>query len=280
MQAQNPAGEDWDYLVVLDACRFDFFERVHGEYLEGTLEKRRSPASSTPEWAAEAFPDEYDIAYVSANPFINGIGVALDETKWGSSCGYSWRATDHFAEVLDAWTEGWDDDLGTVPPREVNRIVAANRGTLDDHDRVVVHYLQPHAPYISGGSGRKLGHLRKGVETGGDAGDDGPVAAARRRVESALGRSEFAMKLGMLVELSPSTLLDAGRRGSKAVIERLYEQNLRLVLEAVTDLVADLDGRVVVTSDHGEAFGEQGVWEHHVDTHIPPLVEVPWLELS
>jgi len=37
---------------------------------------------------------------------------------------------------------------------------------------------------------------------------------------------------------------------------------------------------VVVTADHGEAFGEEGVWEHHIETHIPPLMEVPWLEVE
>jgi glucan phosphoethanolaminetransferase (alkaline phosphatase superfamily) len=52
------------------------------------------------------------------------------------------------------------------------------------------------------------------------------------------------------------------------------------VLQSVADLVPELDGRVVVTADHGEAFGEEGVWEHHIETHIPPLVEVPWLEVE
>ena len=33
-------------------------------------------------------------------------------------------------------------------------------------------------------------------------------------------------------------------------------------------------------SDHGEAFGEQGVWEHHIETHIPVLIEVPWLRVE
>jgi hypothetical protein len=280
MKAQNPAGEEWDYLVVLDACRYDFFERVYREYLDGSLEKRRSPGSSTPEWVAEAFPDSYDIGYVSANPFVNGIDVALDETKWGSSCGYSWRATDHFEAVYDVWNTGWDEELGTVPPEAVNRVVAEKRDAIADHDRTVIHYLQPHAPYISGGTGRKLKHLREGVDAGGEAADGGFLNPVRRRVEAKLGQSELAMKLGMLVELSPLTLLDAGQEGSRAVIERHYEENLRLVMESVAELVADLDGRVVVTADHGEAFGEQGVWEHHVGKHIPVLVEVPWLELD
>jgi len=44
--------------------------------------------------------------------------------------------------------------------------------------------------------------------------------------------------------------------------------------------IDDLKGDVIITSDHGEAFGEEGVWEHHIETPIPPLIEVPWLEVE
>ncbi|ELY63814.1 hypothetical protein C492_06831, partial [Natronococcus jeotgali DSM 18795] len=37
---------EWDYCLVLDACRYDVFEDVYDDYLEGDLEKRRSPGSS------------------------------------------------------------------------------------------------------------------------------------------------------------------------------------------------------------------------------------------
>jgi hypothetical protein len=45
-------------------------------------------------------------------------------------------------------------------------------------------------------------------------------------------------------------------------------------------LLDELEGDIVVTADHGEAFGEEGVWEHHIETYIPPLMEVPWLEVD
>ena len=84
----------------------------------------------------------------------------------------------------------------------------------------------------------------------------------------------------MWADLDLRGLLDVLAGGTAVTLRRYYEENLRLALEAVVDLVADLDGTVVVTADHGEAFGEEGVWEHHVETHIPPLVEVPWLVLD
>lgn len=282
---QNVVEEEWDYLIVLDACRYDFFEELYDDYLDGRLEKRRSPGSATPEWAAKTFTGRENLTYLSANPFINSTGVPLSELKWGASCDYDWAAADHIGEVVDLWRDAWDDDLGAVTPEAVT---SAARQRLDgrrEDDGMVVHYLQPHAPYLRRGRGRKLKRIRRGVvdpeaaERNGDR--DWPVVdAVRRAVERRLGRSQLAMALGMLVELDVASAFDVGSRGLRQTIEAYYEENLRLVLAEAADLASDLDGRVVVTSDHGEAFGEQDVWEHHVETHIPALVDVPWLVLE
>jgi hypothetical protein len=279
---QNVTEEDWDYLVVLDACRYDFFESLYEEYLTGELEKRRSLGSATPEWAAKNFTGDHDLTYLSANPFINDLGVPLNELKWGASCDYPWTANAHIDTIVDLWQDAWDEELGAVAPGAVTE---SAREHLGDHggERMVIHYLQPHAPYLQRGKGRKLEQIRSGINASealeGDD-DDSRFTALRERVEARLGESQLAMKLGMLVELDPTSLLDIGGDGFKATIESYYEENLRLAFEAVADLVDELDGRVVVTADHGEAFGEQGVWEHHVETHIPPLVDVPWLVLD
>jgi len=69
--------------------------------------------------------------------------------------------------------------------------------------------------------------------------------------------------------------------GTRVTALKLYEENLRIALESVAELSpTSSTGRVVTTADHGEAFGEEGVWEHHIETHIPPLMEVPWLEVE
>jgi hypothetical protein len=140
--------------------------------------------------------------------------------------------------------------------------------------------MQPHAPYLARGTGQKLKQIQSGIrkqaETGGA---DGRLAAAggavRSTVEAALEGFELVQKAGLWLELDP---VDLVRNGTRAAAMELYEENLRIALESVSDLVPELDGRVVVTADHGEAFGEEGVWEHHIETHIPALVEVPWLE--
>ncbi|WP_336003492.1 hypothetical protein [Halorientalis halophila] len=280
MKDQSFLASEWDYCVVLDACRYDVFEDVYEDYLDGSLERRRSNGSSTPEWAYRTFTGDHDIAYFSGNPFINDLGISLSDLKWGASCDYEWTANEHISDVVDVWEHGWDDDLGTVPPDSLAESYRDHADLVADADRTVVHYMQPHAPYLARGTGQKLKQIQKGIRRQ-DEGDGGGVLSpvtdrVRPKVESALDGSKLAQKVGLWLELDP---VDVVRNGTRETAMELYEENLRIAMESVADLVTELDGDVVVTADHGEAFGEQGVWEHHVETHIDPLIEVPWLEV-
>jgi len=58
-----------------------------------------------------------------------------------------------------------------------------------------------------------------------------------------------------------------------------YERNLRLVLEEVERLVQHLEGKIVVTSDHGEGLGKEASG-HALGRDIPVLRTVPWLEVG
>ena len=286
MKAQDFLESDWDYCLVLDACRYDVFCDVYDDYLDGTVEKRRSLGSSTPEWAYRTFTDHHDIAYFSGNPFINDLGIPLNELKWGASCDYEWTANEHIADVIDVWKHGWDDDLGTVPPENLEASLDDHSELVDRNERTVLHYMQPHAPYLSRGAGQKLKQIQKGIrkqEERQQAATDGSGRIAslgdsvRPRIESALEGSELAQKAGLWLELDPIELV---QNGTRETAFELHEENLRIALESIADLLPELDGTVVVTADHGEAFGEEGVWEHHIETHIPALVDVPWLVIE
>ncbi len=272
---------EWDYCVVLDACRYDVFEDVYDEYLDGSLEKRRSPGSSTPEWAYRTFTGDHDIAYFSGNPFINSTGIPLNELQWGASCDYEWVATDHLGDVVDVWREGWNDEFGTVPPGAIAESMRDHDDAVQRRDRTVLHYMQPHAPYLTRERGGKLTRIKEGIASQEENGTgDGALSTVgnnlRPYVESLLGQSSFAMKAGLWMELGLTNVVRDGTRGAAM---RYHEENLRVALESIADLLPELDGSVVVTADHGEAFGEDGVWEHHIETPIPPLVTVPWLEV-
>ena len=285
MKGQQFVESDWDYAIVLDACRYDVFSDVYDDYVEGTLEKRQSLGSSTPEWATRTLTGDLDVAYFSGNPFINSLGIPLNELKWGASCDYEWTATDHLGTIVDVWQEGWDDSLGTVPPDSLTDSFVDHREAVERHDRTVLHYMQPHAPFLGHGDGGKLTTIRDGIKKQG-AQESEPdedsllspvVDRVRPLVESTLERSSLAMKAGLWLELDTASVLS---NGTRETVMEYHEENLRIAFERIVDLVEDLDGDVVITADHGEAFGEQGIWEHHIETHIPPLIEVPWLELA
>lgn len=124
---------NWDVLIILDACRYDYFSQEYNGLLDGNLMKVWSPASNTFNWLKVVFPDHYDITYISANPAVNSRGISV----------YGYKATNHFRHIVDVWDFGWDDNRGTVPPRSVNDAVLEN---LDKS--MIVHYIQPHGPYI------------------------------------------------------------------------------------------------------------------------------------
>jgi len=283
MKEHRFVESDWDYCLVLDACRFDVFSEVYDDYVEGELEKRESLGSSTPEWAYRTLSGDHDFAYFSGNPFINSLGIPLNELKWGASCDYEWTASEHISEVVDVWKHGWDDELGTVPPQSLRESMEDNQDIVKSADRTVLHYMQPHAPYLEKGDGGKLGQIREGIKGQAEAedGEQGKLAAVgdkvRPKVESFLEGSQFVQKAGLWLELEPADLL---RDGTRETAMEYYEQNLRIAFEDIAGFIDDLKGDVIITADHGEAFGEEGVWEHHIETPIPPLIEVPWLEVE
>jgi glucan phosphoethanolaminetransferase (alkaline phosphatase superfamily) len=70
--------------------------------------------------------------------------------------------------------------------------------------------------------------------------------------------------------------IEAGELSAETVREE-YTENLRYVLEDVEILLKNINAEtVVITSDHGNAIGEHGVYGHPPNTPIPALVRVPW----
>jgi len=269
---------DWKYLIILDACRYDYFEKVFRNYpfiRAGKLEKVYSCGSRTPEWFRCTFKDKvYDgIIYVSANPHINSKGIHFR--------GFSLRDL-RFHKVIDVWDWGWSEELGTVHPKEVNK-AAIIASKLYPHKRFIIHYIQPHYPYLSlvaKGIGVKL-------KKGGKTDLRRPLLPRikrfiRRRLVELFGDKtgpKLAIKL-VGPPSSPRIRLVARRIGIEG-LKRAYEHNLRVVLSYVSRLVEKLrGGKIVITSDHGELLGERGMYGHPPWMRVPELIEVPWLELE
>jgi len=269
-------SQDEFALVVLDACRHDFFERTYENYLSGELDCVWSPANQTPVWVPRTWPGSYDLTYVSANPFVSRFEYDIDDTEY---C-----ASEHFSEVIEAWDFGWDHELQTTPPKPVTdaslKIAADSAKT-----RLVVHYIQPHVPYIAENRIEQL-FIDESV-------DYNDIAEERRR-EFLEDRSEITVEEAVKYDVTwgdkqkydidmpeHKGLMKLIRNGeiTNEDLKNAYRGNLRRVLAEVERLVSRLNCPVVVTSDHGDLLGEDGRYMHDRTTKVadPILREVPWL---
>jgi len=224
MRQYNTAGtdvltQDWDNLIILDACRYDLFTEVNT--IEDDLQKTYSTASNTGEFFQRELTEEYpDTVYLTANP-----NFQLDDER-------------RFHQVICLWEDDWDEDLNTVPPVNITEKTLETVNEYPDK-RLVIHFVQPHRPFI-GETGR---------ETSG--------------------------------QYDQNTLWQCLNDGSIEIDDeflwKAYRENLQLALPHVEQLIDELDGKTVITSDHGNAFAEYGMYGHPAQFHIPPLITVPWL---
>ena len=274
--------ESWDVLIVLDACRFDFFERLCHEYLpDGELSCRRSVGSATLEWRNRSFTKGYpDIVYVSSNPYINAQQAVMD-----------FNGADHFFKVIDVWNTHWDKQKGTVPPDAVTHEALRAMQTYPDK-RFIIHYLQPHAPYLGFGSdcvGFPTPDISKQRVLRGTAEPKRQLSRRQKlftRLEPHVKKCTWWSNhpewfLSQLLGLPPRTPLDAVRRKySHKGLKQAYEENLSLTLKEVARLLQYLRGMIVVTSDHGELLGENRCYSHFEQSENPLLRNIPWWQIT
>jgi len=273
VQYQEIVDLDWDVLVILDACRFDVFREVIGDFFDGETEVRLSRGSTTSEWLHNTFEKPLKgVTYVSANPFVNSKGMPLNKTC--TKCCVHWDPTKYFDVIVDVWDDGWESSLGTVLPESVNHAFAR---VIDDN-RKIVHYMQPHGPYISFGHGswkgardRTMGLLEKRAPPG-------RFKLVRDKLIS-YAPVKRIWDVKELLGLPGELAVEIGYR-KKGDVMYFYRDNLKKALTSVSKLLRLCSGKVVITSDHGEAFGEKGVWGHPYGSHLEVLRKVPWFELE
>jgi hypothetical protein len=147
----------------------------------------------------------------------------------------------------------WDADLGTVTPESVVEHARECHAKYPNK-RLLIHFNQPHYPFI----GPKGDEIRNQIDYASYGSDD-----TEARIWEHLAASRIDTEL----------------------VQAAYEENLRLALPAVERLVSHMTGKIVVTSDHGNIFGEQVCWlplkiyGHPPNVPAPNLTAVPWVEL-
>jgi hypothetical protein len=225
--------QDWDNLLILDACRYDLFEEVFPH--EGELDSVVSRGSNTPEFLEANFVDRtfHDTVYVSANPQTERIGI--------EEC---------FHAYVRLWESDWDEEARTVWPNTVTDR-ALEAAEQYPNKRLIVHFIQPHYPFL-GETGQTIEH--RTITGTGVLYDDTEHESVWKRLE--VGEID------------------------KETVWRAYRENLELAIPAIERLMKDLSGKTVITSDHGNSFGQAGIYGHPRKCYLPCLVEVPWLEIE
>lgn len=278
MARTNVIKEQWDYLIILDACRYDYFEQIYRKYIQGELAKKITAGTSTNEWRDNSFPDYYDdVVYISANPQFTRTSRV-----------YGFVAGEHFHKVYEVWKDGWDKDKGTVLPETLtNAAIDIIRNTRGK--RFIIHYLQPHTPYLtlpieSGWHINLNANTRAGLIclTGYEAVPTSKKKLFKNLLKLFRGNNILGNHpdwfLRKLLRMPPKNPMEAAwQKYGRKRLRKAYKANLELVLEQVAVLLERLSGKIVITSDHGELLGENNCYAHPSGSSNPILLEVPWL---
>lgn len=122
-------NKDWDNLVLLDACRCDYFNDHNT--ISGDLSNVISHGGRSWEFMQGNFVGEqfHDTVYVTANPHTD----KLDD--------------DTFHAIEPLYINAWDKENETVLPEDVSQ-AALNAHEQYPNKRILIHFMQPHRPYL------------------------------------------------------------------------------------------------------------------------------------
>lgn len=153
--------------------------------------------------------------------------------------------------------EYWNDEYNTVLPETV---VDQARIAQEEYPqkRLILHFMQPHYPFI-GPTGEQVSHR---------------------------GYNQSLIDPDLEIEPVWAELRDNPTEEEIEAVKKAYRENLQIVLEHVDELLTDLDGKSILTADHGNLLGEH-LWPvpmrdfgHPSSVATPALRHVPWYTIE
>lgn len=250
VQKHRPIGrniyrdaDEWDICVVLDSARWDMFHELAADRFSLPEEQSRwSVGSITTEWLSNTFrpryaPDIGETALVTATPHSQTV---FGDKEWltnQSEVGMRYPRN----PVVDksdfaAVHELWRSHATVENVVPPETMLDATLEAWESSERVVAHWMQPHEPFIAPNA-RLVG--------GG---------ATEKNVWSALNAGE----------LRPEDVWQS------------YRATLDYALESLDVLLSCVNARVLITADHGNMFGEMGMYGHPFGLMHPAVRKVPW----
>lgn len=246
----------WDYLVVLDACRYDVFAEVAQKRYGRKPLKLDTRCHCTSWWYRKYWSrQDNDMHLVSANPVPFNKHVGWNAWRRFKSATWADYASVRANAVASSALEHFHTwGVNVFDPVVALEVFAA----IKQHgERYVIHLMPPHLPFL-GLRGRKLFEC---------------------------------LGLGMTEDRNVyKAIQDYGRAGHWDTLHKCYRENIEYALDAL-ERYAHLfrDGRLVITADHAELIGEpsfdgDGIYRHakYVDVLDlwMTLRTVPWLEVK
>lgn len=242
--------EDWDNLIILDACRYDVFEEVNR--IDGRLSKRKSRGEATPRFIRQNYAgrDMRDTVMVSANSVV---GQHADQIR--------------VHNLIGLW--------GTSAPSDINREDDnTNPGSLVDPEpvvqtaldlverypnkRLIIHFLQPHTPFV----------VKDGKPLPPDSKYRTFTAVRNGEVTNEEMRSVYRENVAYV--LSHVERLVDNLKGKTVVTSDHGE----LLGEDIHPLYKILHPRWPIHKAHYFCYA------HYNRIRVPELVEIPWLEIE
>lgn len=246
---------DWDVLVLLDTCRPDALKEVSPEYdFLSDIDSVWSIGGSSLEWMSHTFDrrnleDIRHTGYVSGNAWAGRIIIdrTLPEHQLNATyarTGWDIAGEEDFALLDRAWeyeaTGVHGPSDGYPPPRHITDR-AIDLCRGDPPKRLILHYNQPHSPFLA--------------------------------------QSFIEEREAYDYEKAPFKYIQSG--GNPERVWSAYLNELRFVLDDIELLIENLDSdSIVISADHGEAFGEFGIYGHRTGSIHPSIRQVPWVETS
>ena len=245
-------ADEWDLLVVLDACRVDALRAVAPEYdflpRPAAIGSMWSLGSASAEWLCKTFTTDHRAkiartACLSANPYVtktfdDRIYAPPKAAPFGK-LGRDPVDIEDFALLHPIYESHTSDRYDVVLPEAVtNATIAAGRDPDVDADRYIAHYMQPHKPYYAA------------------------ALAADRDLTPAEGDPWSQLRCDAI---------------TTAEVRRSYLDTLRHALDSVGVLCSNIDAeRVAITADHGEMLGTWRIGSHPTGCPHPEVKRVPW----
>lgn len=256
--------EDWDNLIILDSCRHDVLNELK---IFGNIDSKILKSSTSEEFIEEYF-EEYefsDTIYITANPY----GARVTDTFFKKVSTFNETFTDNKKKAkVDNLGRGWEPEL--VYDTTINAY------DENPNKRFVIHFMQPHSPYF----GKKARMLRKDLREEGYRfwawSDD-------------IDRTDKVEKDNILYSLQQAAKEEII---TKDKLYDIYKENIFVVMEFVEELSGELDGKTVVTADHGEMLGDSKLFVpqnlsglnnnmgHGDRIYTKELRKVPWVVLD